>query len=51
MFCSPGFVPLTDFGSLTQPADAPVGPPLSMAAQSHGHAGHPSLLDRPPRLA
>jgi hypothetical protein len=50
MFCSPGFVPLTDFGCLTQPADTSVGPPLSLAAHSRGHAGHPSLLDRPPRL-
>src|SRR5690349_2345261 len=40
MFCSPGFVPLTDFGCLTRPAEPPVGPPLSPTADSRGHAGH-----------
>src|SRR5262249_44208332 len=48
MFCSPGFVPLTDFGSLTLSAHVAVGPHVVTAVPSRGHAGHYLLLDRPP---
>jgi hypothetical protein len=51
MFCSPGFVPLTDFGYATLPPDTAFEPPLIPMNLSGGHAGHHRLPDRPPRLA
>jgi hypothetical protein len=50
MFCSPGFVPLTDFGCAVQVTDAIAGQPLILATIGQGHAGYRTPLDRPPRL-
>src|SRR5436309_2879829 len=43
MFCSPGFVPLTDFGCLVQLADTTVAQLLPPTAPAHGQAGHRTL--------
>lgn len=51
LVCSPGFVPLTDFGCATLPAGVALDPPLIPTAPTRGHAGHHQLPDRPPRLA
>src|SRR5262245_54695851 len=51
IFCSPGFVPLTDFGGVSLPIERAFGPPLTHAAPSDSLAGHRTLLDRPPRVA
>jgi hypothetical protein len=51
MFCSAGFVPLTDFGGLSLSVERAFGSPLTPAAPSDSLAGHRTLLDRPPRVA
>lgn len=50
MFCSPGFVPLTDFGSVMLPPDAAFDPQPGPVAPARGHTGHRQLPDRPPRV-
>ena len=48
MFCSVGFVPLTDFAMAARGPDQAVEP-LVYAAIPADLAGHPAFLDRPPR--